>query len=213
MKGMKVVPLDLQNENLTQEIMDTLKKGRAVVYPTDTLYGFGVNALDKVAVDRLFRIKQRPPTKPMPLVVRDIAMARRFAYIDVRTEKILSAIWPGPTTVVLARKDLLPSIVTGGKDTVGIRIPDHEFIKNIMDRIDFPITSTSVNISGQQSLRKVDDIIKVFENEKYQPDIILNAGYLPESHASTVIDLTTRKPKIIRVGPVKPEELLKILEM
>lgn len=208
---MKVASSDLNNENILSEITSALKQGKTIVYPTDTLYGLGVNALDKAAVDKLFRVKKRPPTKPMPVIVRDIAMARRFAYIDSRAEKILNALWPGPITVVLSRKDAMPSIVSGGKSTIGMRIPNNEFTKLLLKNIDFPITSTSANISGKEPLIKINSIIKTFENEKYQPDLIINAGDLPENKPSTVIDLTTSKPKILRVGPVKPEELLKIL--
>lgn len=210
---MNVVKLDLENKNFLSEIIHALKQGKVIVYPTDTVYGFGAHALDKAAIDKLFRIKKRPLTKPMPIIVRDVSMARRFAYIDSRNEKVLRAVWPGPITVVLSRKDILPSMVTGGKSTVGIRIPDYEFTKVLIEQIDFPITSTSVNISGEKSLNNIDDIARVFEKERYKPDIIIDAGELPGSQSSTVIDLTTSKPKILRVGPVRPEELLKILEM
>lgn len=210
---MKILKLDLEDKNLFKEIVEILKQGKIIIYPTDTLYGFGVNVFDKIAIDKLFRIKQRPRTKPMPIIVRNMAMARRVAYIDLRTEKILSALWPGPVTVVLPRKDIIPSIVSGGKNTIGIRIPNSEFVKTLFSLIDFPITSTSVNISGKEPLRKADEINEAFENEKYRPDLIIDASVLPEAKASTVIDLTTSKPKILRVGPVKPEELLKILEI
>lgn len=208
---MKVISLNPNDGNILSEITGALKQGKVIVYPTDTLYGLGVNALDKAAVDKLFRVKKRPHTKPMPVIVKDIAMARRFAYIDLRTEKILNALWPGPITMVLSRKDTLPSIVSGGKNTIGMRIPNSEFTKLLMNNVDFPVTSTSANISGKEPLIKINNIIKTFENEKYQPDLIINAGDLPENKPSTVIDLTASKPKILRVGPVKPEELLKIL--
>lgn len=208
---MKIISLDISDENILNEIVNTLKQGKVIVYPTDTLYGLGVNALDKAAVDKLFRVKKRPRVKPVSIIIKDIKMARRFAYIDARAEKILNALWPGPITVVLSRKDTLPSIVSGGKNTIGMRIPNSEFTKSLMNQADFPVTSTSVNVSGKELLRKTCEITKVFESEKYQPDLIIDAGVLPEVEASTIIDLTTSKPKILRVGPVKPKELLKIL--
>lgn len=210
---MKVLTWNRYDEQIIKEVIEALQQGKIVVYPTDTLYGFGVKVLDKVGVDRLFRLKKRPSTKPMPVIVRDVAMARRFAYIDLRKEKIISALWPGPITVVLPRKDIMPSIVSGGKSTIGLRVPNSEFTRALMEIVDFPITSTSVNFSGEEPLRKVSDITRVFERERYQPHLIVDAGDLPETQASTIIDLTTNKPKILRVGPVKPEELLKILEI
>lgn len=210
---MKIISLDISDKNILKEIVSTLKQGKIIVYPTDTLYGLGVNALDKAAVDKLFRVKKRPRVKPMSIIIKDTMMARRVAYIDLRTEKILNVLWPGPVTVVLPRKDIIPSIVSGGKNTIGIRIPNSEFVKTLFSLIDFPITSTSVNIYGKEPLRKADEINEAFENEKYQPDLIIDTGVLPEVEASTIIDLTTSKPKILRVGPVKPEELLKILEI
>lgn len=210
---MKVLPLDINNNVFWEEIINTLQQGKSIVYPTDTIYGLGVNALDKVAVDRLFRIKRRAESKPMSVIIRDIPMARKFAYVNTRTEKILKAILPGPITVVLSRKDALPSIVSGGKSTIGIRIPSHEFTDGLTRRIDFPLTSTSVNISGEPPLKTIPEIIKLFEAERFQPDIIIDAGEQTDAQPSTVIDLTTSKPKILRVGPVKPEVLLKILEI
>lgn len=210
---MKIIKFDASNDNLFKEVIVALKRGEVIVYPTDTVYGLGVNALDKFAVDRLFRMKKRAATKPLSVIVRDIKMARRFSCVNLRAEKILKGIWPGKVTVVLPKKDTMPSMVSGGKDTIGMRIPKHEFTEVLMENIDFPIVSTSVNFSGEPSLRKIGEIVELFRNEKLKPDLILDAGDLPESSASTVIDLTTSKPKVLRVGPARPDELLKILEI
>jgi L-threonylcarbamoyladenylate synthase len=162
---------------------EIIKKGGVVVYPTDTINGLGANALDEKAVKKVFEIKKRDFKKPISIIVRDIEMAKKVASFGKDVEKILEKILPGPVTVILYKKKILPDILTGGSKKIGIRIPDCEFTKALMEKLDFPITTTSANISGRPI----------------------------KGHPSTVIDLTGVKPQILRTGPVTKEELSKIL--
>lgn len=166
-----------------EKAVETIKKGGVVVYPTDTVYGLGANALDEKAVKRVFEIKKRDLKKPISIIVRDIEMAKKVASFSKNTEKILKKILPGPVTVILHKKKILPDILTGGSKKVGLRIPDCEFTKALMEKLDFPITTTSANISGKPIKGK----------------------------PSTVVDLTGPEPKILRMGPIKKEELFKLI--
>lgn len=202
---------DLDNI-IIQKAIDIIKRGDSIVYPTDTVYGLGVDALNIKAVERLFRIKKRPETKPVPIMVHNIEMAKKLAYINPDKEKILKSIWPGPITAVLEKRDIVPNILTGNKKTVGLRIPNHAFTKLLMESSDNPITCTSANFSGESPLSSSFEVIKTFEKAYPRPSLILDAGDLPEGTPSTVLDLTRPQPKITRLGPISKKDLMKMFK-
>lgn len=197
---------------IIQKAIDALKQGSAVVFPTDTVYGLGVDALNIKAVERLFRIKKRPAAKPVPIMVRDFAMAKKLVYLTRDKEKILNSVWPGPVTAVLEKRDIVPDILTGNKKTVGLRIPDHPFTKMLMEKSDSPITCTSANFSGEPPLNSSFKVVKTFERAYPRPNLILDAGDLPEGAPSTVLDLTRPQPKITRLGPISKKDLMKMIK-
>jgi len=184
------------------EAIDVMARGGAVVYPTDTVFGLGVHALDQDAVNRLYRIKNRPKSKPVPIIINNMCQAKSLAFINKKTEKVLQAVWPGQVTVILSRK-------TGG--TIGLRIPDHKVPQFLAQ--EFPITGTSANISGQKTCESIWEIQEQFKNCYPRPDLILDMERVAQNKPSTVLDLTTNKPKILRIGPVNKEQLLKILKL
>ena len=208
---MEQIKLDLDNKSQIEKVSKTaseiLKSGGVVIYPTDTLYGIGTNAFDENAIAKIYKIKKQDRNKPISVIVRDIKMARRIACIDSKVEKILERIWPGPITVVLRKKDVIPYILTGGGETIAIRIPDNKFISALMKKIDFPITATSANISGEKNLLKSDEIVEKFKNRKPSPDLFINAGDIKNPTASTIVDLTTTTPKILRMGIVGKDKM------
>ena len=189
-----------------------IKRGGSIVYPTDTVYGLGVNALKPQNIDRLFKIKKRPETKPVPIMVRDIAMAKQLAFIDKKTEEALEQVWPGQVTVILEKRPIIPDILTANKKTVGLRIPNSQFTQLLMENLDEPITVTSANFSGESPLISSTEVVKVFNKAYPRPDLILDAGDLPPSPPSTVLDLTSSQPKITRVGPITKKDLMKMLK-
>jgi len=210
---MEIIKFNLSGE-LDSRIIEitagVIQRNGSIVYPTDTVYGLGVNALDKYNIERLFKIKKRPETKPVPVMIRDIAMAKTLSFINREKEKILEEIWPGPVTVILEKRDIVPDILTAGKKTIGLRIPDCLFTQALMDHLEKPITATSANLSGEPPLSFSREIIKIFAKAYPRPDLILDVGDLSESPPSTVLDLTSLKPKITRVGPVSKKELDKL---
>jgi len=209
---MKIVKLTKENEmEVVAEAIEILKRGSAIVYPTDTCYGLGVNALDASAIKRIFKIKQRPSSKPVPLAIKNVIWAKELAYIDSKQEKILNAIWPGQVTVVLNKKSIIPDIATANQKTVGLRVPDHKFTDLLLAKFGYPITSTSANISGEEATYNIQKIVEAFNGKIYKPELVIDVGDLKEMPPSTVLDLTSDKPKILRVGPTKPNQLLKLL--
>ncbi|MEK7659432.1 MAG: L-threonylcarbamoyladenylate synthase [Patescibacteria group bacterium] len=212
---MKTIKVDLRGDfsEAIQEAVAVLKLGGVIVYPTDTLYGLGANALEIGPVERIFKIKQRSKSKPLPIAVRNINWAKELAFIYKKEEKILEAAWPGAVTVVLPKRNIVPDILTAGQRSVAMRIPNSLFIDELLGKFGYPITSTSANISDELPSFKISEIIERFENSEYKPDLVIDAGDLKQSEPSTVLDLTTDKPKILRIGPSKPETLLKLLEI
>lgn len=191
--------------------MAVLKRGGVVVYPTDTVYGLGANACDWYAVEQIFKIKKRPFSKPLPVIARNMKWVVELAFVPPKLEKVLSEIWPGAITVILPKKEIIPSIVTAKKKNVGVRIPDCALTDKLLGGFGYPLTATSANLSGEEATSDIKLIIEMFCNEIWKPDLVLDAGVLPPSAPSTVLDLTTIRPKIVRVGPTKPEQLMKLL--
>lgn len=211
---MEIIKINPQNPEIEiiQQAADVVRRGGAVIYPTDTVYGLGVDALRPYTVERLFKIKKRPDTKPVPILVKDIEMAKKLAFIDKKIEKILAAIWPGAVTVVLEKRSVVPEILTANKRTVGLRIADYKITHFLMEQLDVPLTVTSANFSGEPPLLCAKDLVKIFEKSFPRPDLILDVGCLSLSPPSTVLDLTGSQPKISRIGPVNKEQLLEILK-
>jgi len=203
---------DWKNQEIIQKAVTVIQRNGTLVYPTDTVYGLGVNALRIHCLERLFKIKKRPETKPVPVMVCDIEMAKKLAFVDRKTEKVLEAVWPGPVTVVLKKREVVPDILTAGQKTIGLRIADCRLTQVLMANLEEPITATSANFSGSPPLNSAAKIIEIFTKSYPRPDLILEAGQLPASQPSTVLDLTGQQPKILRVGPASKKELLKFLK-
>ena len=210
---MKIIPINLKKDfsEAIYEAVAVLKRGGVVIYPTDTVYGLGANTCNWYAVEQIFKIKKRPFSRPLPIIARNMRWVTELAFVPPKLEKILSEIWPGPTTVVLHKKEIIPAIITAKRKNVGIRIPDCALTDKLLGKFGYPITATSANISGQEATGDIKRVIEMFRNEIWKPDLILDAGVLPPSEPSTVLDLTTIRPKIVRVGPTKPEQLMKLL--
>lgn len=210
---MKILPLNLNKDytDIVLEAVAVLRRGGVIVYPTDTVYGLGANACDEWAVEQVFKIKNRPLTKPLPIVARNINWVKELAFVPPKLESRLAELWPGATTAVLHKKDIIPNIVTAGHKTVGIRIADHVFVDKLLGKFGYPLTATSANISGEEPTGDVSKIVGMFKDQVWKPDLVLDAGILPPSQPSTILDLSHIKPKILRVGPSKPEKLLELL--
>ncbi len=167
-----------------------LSRDGLVVYPTETVYGLGADALSEDAVMRVYEAKNRPVSKPISVAVSDMEMLDAVAVVDDAARAFIERFLPGPVTVVLPAKSCLPEILTGGTGLIGVRWPDHEIALAIISRLDSPITSTSANIS--------DDIAPTRPEEVSVPhDYLVDGGEL-RGTPSTVVDLSTRR--ILRKG-------------
>ena len=177
--------MEIIKPNLKKAV-GAIKEGKVLVCPTDTVYGLICDATNKEAVGRLYKIKKRPKKKLIPVFVSSIKMAKKIAKINSRQEGYLKKVWPGPVTAVFDYKK------------PGIRMPNHKWLLDLVKQLNRPLAETSANISGQPASTKIKEVLKQFEGIKHQSDLVIDAGDLPESKPSKVIDLTIWPPKVLR---------------
>ncbi len=212
---MDVLHLTERNQAAVLErVVSLLRRGGVVAVPTDTVYGLAADITRADAVRKVFRIKARSHVKALPVFVRDVEVAGRYAFIERELVKRLEEMWPGPTTVVLRKKPSVPDIVTGGMRTVGLRVPDHPFMRELLGRCPNPLIGTSANLSGSESASSSIEVQKIFRRHVPRPDLIVDGGQLPPSPPSTVLDLThPDNPKILRMGAITKKKLDEFLRI
>ena len=198
---MKILKINANNpeKDKIKAAVSVLKRAGTVVYPTDTVYGIGANIFDAKAVQKVYQVKKRSPLKPISTCVSKIEDIHKIAHMDEDTEKMIEKILPGPFTVILKKKESVPSILTSGGEKIGVRIPDSKVCMELASA--FPITTTSANISGEKIPESLDGILKQLDGGV---DLILDAGVCKHGIHSTVIDMTN-SPKIVRKGAVMPD--------
>lgn len=182
-----------------------VKNGGIVVFPTETVYGIGTNGLDKEAVERLYKIKERPLNKPISLLVSNFEMIEKVAKDISETEyKIMKKFFPGPLTIILNKKDIVPNILTSGGSTVGIRMPEDEITRKLIEYAGVPIAASSANISGRSSGIDIQDIIKEFGDKI---DYYIDGGKCKIGIGSTIVKVENNAIKILREGIISKEEI------
>ncbi len=179
--------------------------GGVVVYPTETVYGLGANALDEQAILRVFQIKKRPLEKPIFLAVSNFDMLEKVAEVNSSDLALLDKLLPGPISVLVKKRNIVPDTLTAGSPLVGIRFPDHEIALRIIDRAG-PITSTSANRTGAPSPTKAADISREIED---RVDMIVDGGKSKYAQPSTLLDLANRKVLREGAGLDKINEILR----
>ena len=187
---------------------DFIRQGKLVVFPTDTSYGLGANVNDLLAVKKIFEIKNRPMDKPIHMVVSSLKMGQEYAYFTNSALILAHNFLPGPLTLVLKKKETVSDLMSGGKDTIGIRIPDNLIALSLVERAGVPITATSANVSGTPDPYSIKDALFSLGNKV---DLYLDMGILPKMLPSTSLDLTCEPPEIIREGPISINQILETL--
>jgi L-threonylcarbamoyladenylate synthase len=186
------------------EIVALLRGGGIIAFPTDTAYGLGVDPFNPAAVERLFKVKGRPETKPILLVVDSIAMAESVGRPPAVFHAAAKRFWPGPLTMVVGAQPNVPASVTAGTGTIGLRWPQVSFASTLLKRFGNPITATSANRTGQPSAITADEVRAQFSDGL---DGLVDSGALPVRGGSTLLDVTADPPVLLREGPISFEEL------
>ncbi|MFA6908401.1 MAG: L-threonylcarbamoyladenylate synthase [Patescibacteria group bacterium] len=184
-----------------QRVLSALRTGGMIVYPTDTAYGLGVDALNEDAIGKIFIVKKRVQ-KALPVIVANLTMLKTIAEVNPLGLKLAKKYWPGPLTIIFKKKPSVPLSLTLGMDTIGVKIPKSPVALEILKAFGRPLTSTSANISGTANNYTVDDVLKQFRDQESRPDLVLDGGALDEIPVSTVVDTTKGSIRVLRKGPV-----------
>ena len=188
---------------------DILAKGGLVAFPTETVYGLGANGLDPAAVAAIFEAKGRPQDNPLILHIPSAHHLERYC-VDIPSVayELAQRFWPGPLTMILKRREIVPDVVTAGLDTVGMRCPDHPAALAILELCQLPIAAPSANTSGRPSPTTAQ---AVWEDMAGKIDAVVDGGPCQVGVESTIIDLTCTPPRLLRPGGVTLEELEEVL--
>jgi L-threonylcarbamoyladenylate synthase len=177
-----------------------LRAGGLVAFPTETFYGLGADALDPRAVDGVFHAKGRPADKPLLVLVDSIAMAEAVAAeIPPRARRLMARHWPGPLTLILFARPTLPPALTASTGTIGLRIPGHAVAAALVRAAGCPVTAPSANPHGGPSPRTAEEVLAGLGD---RVDLVLDGGPTAGGPASTVLDLTGPRPRLVRPGAV-----------
>jgi L-threonylcarbamoyladenylate synthase len=186
-----------------------MQEGEVVAFPTDTVYGLGAKAFERFGVRQIFELKKRPNDKGLPVFIAQVddlnLVARR---VPNAIWPLLQQFWPGALTVVLPKVAALPDDVTGGQDTVAVRIPDHPVCFDLLVKMGCPLAVTSANRSGLPTPSTAPGVAAQLGDEL---PLILDGGRSPGSQPSTIIDLSVSPPRLLRLGPVSLATLREFL--
>jgi len=197
----------------TQGIKEAVKKileGEIVFIPTDTVYGIVASPYKNKAIKKIFSIKKRSANNSLVLLCSNYKMAKKYAIFNKTANNLKKKFWPGPLTLILKKKSSLKISKKwiSKNNSIGIRIPDHNVPKKIINKCNFPIFCTSANISGKKSCRDIKDVVKNFKNKKIT---IINDGKTKFGLDSTIIDVTKNKIKILRNGYINKKKLKNLI--
>jgi L-threonylcarbamoyladenylate synthase len=204
--------ITINQKNFYESIIDAvsvLTSGGIVAFPTDTVYGVGVDAFNPKAIEKIYIAKKRPRDKPLPVLVA--------SFKDVLTisenlppifEKLVKTFWPGALTIIVRANSVLPVEITAGKNSVGVRMPDNPIALKLIEAFGKPLATTSANLSGEREAVTAEE---VQANLGDKIELILDGGITPKKSASTVLDLSVTPPVIRRRGQISAEQIADVL--
>ena len=192
---MKVLETDFDNfdKSVINEAIEVMANGGVILYPTDTVYGLGANIFNKLAVKKIYNIKNRSLSKPLSILVSSKEAINLVANVRLRDKPYINKYLPGPYTLIFKKTPIVSRTVTGGDKNVGIRIPDCEIASSLASV--FPIITTSANLSNDKTLNSPDKILKQLSGDV---DLIIDVGPLDGGNPSTIIDLTVDEPTFLK---------------
>ncbi len=186
-----------------------IKNGGLVAIPTETVYGLGANGLDEQAVASIFAAKGRPQDNPLILHVAEPEQVEQFCHsIPEQAYALMRKFWPGPLTIVLHARDIVPKRTTGGLSTVAVRCPDNDVTRAIIRLSGVPIAAPSANLSGKPSTTTAQHVLHDHDG---RIDAVVDGGPCRVGVESTIVDLTEARPRLLRPGGITPQQLLDVL--
>ena len=185
-----------------------IKCGGIVAFPTETVYGLGANAFNVDACKKIYSVKERPADKPLTLHVANFEMIEQIAEISLAAEKLIEKFLPGPLTLILPKKNIVPDFVTCNSKSVGVRFPKNSVAQEFIKIAGVPIAAPSANISGKNPPTTAQE---VFDNLNGRIEIILDGGKCEVGISSTIADISTGELKILRQGKISVAQILETL--
>ena len=205
---MKSKYINLKNDNDYTKIKpaaESIKQGKLVLFPTETVYGIGANALNVQAVKDIFIAKGRAQDNPLIVHIANIEMLKELVQnVGEIEEKLIKNFWPGPITIIFEKKPIIPDVITGGLNTVAIRMPSNEIAHKLIEYSNCPIAAPSANISGKPSGTQIEDIIEELDGKV---EYIIDNGKVDIGVESTVIRVVDNVVHILRPGKITPEDI------
>lgn len=196
-----------ENSVSVVDLVSELKRGKTLVYPTETSYGLGCDPTNLQAVEKIFAIKQRDPQKPLLVVISELDQIRPYIVWDERLEKINDRYWPGPLTVLV--RAVVPNVLVPGviseDNWLAFRVTSQPFARTIVQNLGVPLVSTSANRAGESALYSAEIIKDYFSEQTVSPDIFIDAGELVVTPASTIIKLLPTGFSVVRQGLIHVE--------
>lgn len=200
------------DNNTLLEISGAIKRGKIVVFKTDTVYGIGTNAFDKEACKRIYEIKRRPMNKPLNVLISDLSMLKEIVdFINPAEQKLIDAFWPGPLTIKFKKKEnVLPNVVSAGDEYVRVRLLKNGLAYSLIKTAGVPIVAPSANLSGSPTGTEIKNIINELGGKV---DYILDSGNVNDNNTSTIVEINNEKVIIIREGTIKKEEIARVVPL
>lgn len=196
------------NEEKIKEAAQDILNGKLVIFPTETVYGIGANALNDNACKNIFKAKGRAGDNPLIVHVNNVDMIKQLVEEPNEIEKtLINTFYPGPFTLILKAKNIIPKSVTAGLDTVGIRMPSNKIASKLIEYAGVPIAAPSANVSGRPSGTKIEDILKEFDGKV---STIIDDGMVDIGLESTVVRVIDNKVRILRPGKIIKENIEKL---
>ena len=210
----KTVVVKAHRERLSPESLTAcaalLQAGGVIVFPTDTVYGIGCNAFHLDAINRIYEIKGRSYSKPLPVLLGKPGHLPLVAHdVSAKAFPLIEAYWPGPLTLVVNTAPMALA-ASRGKNTIAVRVPDHGVIRQILSVTGLPLASTSANLSGKIPSRTFDDVKKAFFG---RVDMIIDGGRCPLGRESSVVDVTHDSFLVLREGAISKRDLVKTMKL
>ena len=197
------------DQNQLLLVGNAIREGKLVIFPTETVYGLGANACDKKAVERIFKAKGRQSDNPLIVHIADFENIEKYVYKPNKIErKLMESFMPGPFTLVLKKRNIIPSVVSAGLDTVGIRMPTNKIAHDLIKASGTVIAAPSANKSSKPSGTKLEDIYDEFKDDV---DIMIDGGETEIGLESTVVRVIDGVPTILRPGKVTPEDIKELI--
>ena len=206
---METLHLYPQDENCAEIAARIIREGGLVALPTETVYGLGADGLNPQAVAKIFEAKGRPQDNPLILHVTGVEQIEKFCHSIPQTAyRLAEAFWPGPLTMVLPAREIVPKCTTAGLPTVAVRCPDSEITRQIIAMAGVPIAAPSANISGKPSTTTAQHVL---HDHAGKIQAVVDGGPCSVGVESTIVDLTEERPRLLRPGGITPEQLIGVL--